>query len=53
MKKIALVLIIALIAFVAGLTLSFHITMHNIRAYTEDEGIIILDVYGQEYVYEE
>ena len=52
MKNLALILMVALISFIVGWFSSLDTTIKQIRAYSEEDNIII-DVYGQEYVYED
>lgn len=51
-KKIVII-IMMLITFIGGLIVGYENTMKNIRAYQEQDGVIVLDVWGQMWVYEE
>ena len=51
-KKIIIV-ILMLISFVVGGVVSFEMTLRNARAYSESTGVVVFEVYGQEWVYEE
>ena len=42
-----------LISFLIGAVVSFEMTLRNARAYSESAGIVVFEVYGQEWVYEE
>lgn len=51
-KKI-MIIVFMLISFVAGMVFSFEMTLRNARAYSESTGVVVFEVYGQEWVYEE
>lgn len=51
MKKIIVVLVVVL-SFVLGMVVGFKNTIKEIKPHTEENNIIVLDVYGQEWVYE-
>lgn len=51
-KKIIIV-VFMLISFIVGAVVSFELTLRNARAYSESAGIVVFEVYGQEWVYEE
>lgn len=51
--KMIIVIIFMLISFVVGAVISYEHTMVNIKASSENGGVILLEVYGQEWIYEE
>lgn len=53
MKKYIALIIIALMFVLGGIILGYEITMRNIKASSENGGVVLLEVYGQEWVYEE
>lgn len=53
MKKYIALIIIALILVLGGMVLGFEMTMRNIKASSENGGVVLLEIYGQEWVYEE
>lgn len=51
--RVLVITIELLIMFTYGAFVGYKMTMENIKAYTEDQNVIVLEVYGQEWVYEE
>lgn len=51
-KKIIIV-VFMLISFIVGTVVSFELTLRNAKAYSESAGVVVFEVYGQEWVYEE
>jgi len=51
--KRIIIVVFMLISFVAGMIFSFELTLRNARAYSKSTGIVVFEVYGQEWVYEE
>lgn len=52
-KNIALIIIIILISFILGAAVSFEYTMRNMKVLPENDGVVLIEIYGQEWVYEE
>lgn len=51
--KRIIIIVFMLISFLIGAVVSFEMTLRNARAYSESAGIVVFEVYGQEWVYEE
>lgn len=53
-RKITIMLIMLVIfCLTVGFYFGYRVTMESIKAYAENEGVVLLEVYGQEWVYEE
>ena len=45
--------IAGIIIFILGMIISFEITMRTMKVYPENDGVVLIEIYGQEWVYEE
>lgn len=52
-KNIILITIIILVSFILGAVVSFEYTMKNMKVLPENDGVVLIEIYGQEWVYEE
>lgn len=52
-KNIILITIIILVSFILGAVVSFKYTMKNMKVLPENDGVVLIEIYGQEWVYEE
>lgn len=52
-KNIILITIIILVSFILGAVVSFEYTMRNMKVLPENDGVVLIEIYGQEWVYEE
>lgn len=52
-KSIVLTIVIAIISFIVGAVVSFDYTMKTMKVLPENDGVVLIEIYGQEWVYEE
>ena len=52
-KNIILITIIILVSFILGAVVSFEYTMKNMKVLPEKDGVVLIEIYGPEWVYEE
>lgn len=52
-KNIILMIAIATISFIIGAIVSFDYTMKTMKVLPENDGVVLIEIYGQEWIYEE
>lgn len=52
MKKL-LVILSLIIMLIIGMRIGVELTLRQMHPYTEGYGVVVVDVFGQEWVYEE
>lgn len=52
-KELIYIAVIAICTFVLGACLSFWHTMTTMKVLPENNGVVLIEIYGQEWVYEE
>lgn len=52
-RNIALIIIVIVVSFMLGSVITFEYTMKNMKVLPENDGVVLIEIYGQEWIYEE